>query len=171
MLLKWPNAIHWMDHNNTRNCSGGKIIRFFTKLWGKVNVSSFENTYTHTHMHTYTCTQRTSKKKRATYGQKKKKIPWIWALVLGSNLDFNTWGLPVLGFITGKTGVIFKITYRRTLCPQNLHDFLCYYIFTKPFELGAIFIILILQVRVLRQKECVICPQLGSGRTRIQEQV
>lgn len=146
MLLKRPNAIHWMDHNNTRNCSGGKIIRFFTKLWGKVNsVSSFENTYTHTHIyaHIHMHTKNLKKKKRATYG-KKTPTPWIWALVLGSNPDFNAWGLPVLGFITGKTGVIFKITYRRTLCPQNLHEFLCYYIFTKPFELGAIFIILIL---------------------------
>ena len=89
---------------------------------------------------------------------------WFLASVLTSTLKCY------LSFVTCNTGVIFiKITYRRTLCPQCLYGFLCHYIFTEPFVLGAIFIVLILQVRVLRQKEY-LCLQLGSGR-RIQEQV
>ena len=106
--------------------------------------------YIHTYIHTYTHTHH-------GFGH--------WFLILTLTLE------SYLSFVTGKPGVIFiKITYRRILCPQCLYGFLCHYIFTKPFVLGAIFIVLILQVRVLRQKEY-LCLQLGSGKRRIKKQV
>lgn len=117
--------------------------------------------HTHTHIEHLFFLRHLMVKKKKYHGFGHWFLASIFTLTLESYLSF----------VTGKTGVIFiKITYRRTLCPQCLYGFLCHYIFTKPLVLGTIFIVPILQVTVLRQKEY-LCLQLGSGKRRIQEQV
>lgn len=105
-----------MDHNNTRNCSRGKIIRFLTRLWGKVNVSSFEQ-------------EKKQQKKKPNNKKHNRNTHRLFlkgqfvaknTMDLGpdSNLDFMDWALApvltlmlhVLSFVTSKTRVIFKIT-------------------------------------------------------------